>query len=209
MVARPTGTAKVTLGTDDIDEIVLAEFAVRLLAYVRLRAKWMFRWLGADGGDIALGQHCEDIVQESLASLFSRDEKSSQSNIMDPYDHLISTANSKLINLKTKLARRATYGEEFVHDGSLAETTAGGWSTPEESAALKELHDGILNVIIEDAQLIAIYDIAFKDGDLSPGRVAEQMKIPVREVDNLKKRLRRSVIEVLRTQELGAGEGRK
>ena len=202
MKSSPSTTTGVVRGPDDLDEQALAGYLVRLLAYVRGRAKQMFGPLRGD--DVALGEQCQDIAQEALASLFCAPQRWDPSNNPDPFKHLVSVANSKIIALKTKVVRRGKLGEEFAAGDYPAEAVDlaadvvdSGWrpESPEDVAVFRQLHDELLPLIIDDEQLIALYDLAVKMGRIIPRVVAAELGISDRQLESLKKKLRRCIVE--------------
>jgi DNA-directed RNA polymerase specialized sigma24 family protein len=193
MRTEARGGATAIRGPDDLDEAQLAAYAQRLLAHVRWRAKRLLGWLHTNGTDLALGVSCQDIMQEALASLYGPPQPWDPIACPDPWDHLVSVANSKIVGLQQKLRRRAVHGEKVAHDGELSEADEKGILPPDEAFGF---HDEVLAAIIDDDQLVQLFDLAVKDGELFPQDVAAKLGIPVREVDNVKKRLRRRVNEV-------------
>jgi DNA-directed RNA polymerase specialized sigma24 family protein len=208
--------AKPAKNPHDIDEQLLRDFVVRLLAVVRGRAKWLFARFRSSNDDLGIGVQCQDIVNECLASLFVSPNQWDPQKEPDPWRHLVSLANSKLVNLKMKLVRRERLGEDVTHttarrlediasdNGDRREVDIVNLAQSNEPDAfeilqLEQLDAAITDVLLDygEDELMNLYDIACELGELPPSRCAERLRVDARVVDNLKKRLARRVREAI------------
>jgi DNA-directed RNA polymerase specialized sigma24 family protein len=171
----------------DIDTL-----AIKLLGFVRRRAKRLQLAFGRYGTGLPKGQDLEDIVAESLASLYGGDRKWDRVKYPDPWAHLVLTSKSLLYNVFSSKERQTTDHEA---PEEIVDINRG---TPELVYAYEERKNLIYMRLIDrvgsDSQLLKIHDL-IEEG-YKPVEIAPKLGIPVREVNNLKKRYWRCVSEI-------------
>lgn len=144
-------------------------------------------------------------MQEALASLFGGSYRWNPATKPDPWDHLYAFASSALANLGAKRGRHQDAGESFDTRADFAPVTASDEPSAHDLIEFVELDEAIADEILsdDDPDLLSLYDLARRGDDLAPSAVAKALGIPVRSVDNLKKRLKRrtdAAIERLRAR---------
>ncbi len=184
------------INPQELPDEEFARLAKILLRHVRWRAKKMFGWLGTEPDDLGLGNQCEDIVRQAIDAIWDEPANWGPMSADELLERLKSKANGDLINLRRKTQRHAKGGEQWVEFlefvGELPESA-------HEVVVFRRFCDEVETAILESSDeesLMILFDFAREHGHLSPSDLAHELKIPPREADGLKRKLRKLVNEV-------------
>jgi DNA-directed RNA polymerase specialized sigma24 family protein len=187
---RSAPSNKVDVAPDlDIDTL-----AIKLLGFVRRRAMGLQLISGLHGTGLPKGQDLEDIVAESIASLYGGDRAWDRGKYPDPWAHLVLTAKSLLSNLFTSKDSQLTE-RRLPEELPDKEDNKG---TPESVYALQErknkIYARLVDLVSEDSPLVKVHDLIHEG--YKPSEIAPKLGVSVREVNNLKKRYWRFIKEI-------------
>jgi DNA-directed RNA polymerase specialized sigma24 family protein len=185
---RPEKIAKGKAATDParLDRVRLAKKTLLYALRRGRRVAWLFR-------DPALAnkQVAEDVAAEAMGSLYGGPRRWNPEKVPDVEQHLRSTVNGLLWNLGVSAAQRSgrcSVDGDTVEDGFDPETLL---VAKEQEAWEKVLHEKVMEKVLENDELLALYTCVEREGTCKPSVIAQKLGITTREVDNRKRALNR------------------
>jgi DNA-directed RNA polymerase specialized sigma24 family protein len=178
-------------GPLDLDVDALA---IKLLGFVRRRATRLQLVFGRRGTGLPKGQDLEDIVAESLASLYGGGRRWDRGKYPDPWGHLVLTAKGLLWNLFNSKDLQLTESRplEELPD---KEDKKGTLETALVYQDRKnKIYARLVDLVGADSQLVKVHDLIHEG--YKPSEMAVKLGVSTQEVNNLKKRYWRFVKEI-------------
>jgi hypothetical protein len=207
---KKASSSSAALVVDISDPKQVDGLAIRLLAYARWYARLRTWWL-RDAGALAKGNTIEDVVRYAMISLFGDVDPDAEVKrrwdpikYPDPFVYLMCFVKTELNNLSvSKENRRSKRG---VDDDALITTDTAeallleAEEHPPHEARIQRLYELLIDEIGDDERLVKLHD-QMMDGTLKPQVLADRLCMSVKDVYNLKKRMRNAADRALRRLE--------
>lgn len=203
---KGASTTSAALVTDTSDLKQLEGLAKRLLAYARRYARVRTWWLG-DAGALAKGNTIEDVVRMAMVSLFGDVDPDAKIKrrwdpikYPEPFVYLMLFVKTELQNLSVSKENRRSVRD--VDDVALITTDTAeallleAEEHPAHDARIQRLYGFLIEEIGDDEQLVKLHD-QMMDGTFKPQVLADRLCMSVKDVNNLKKRMRNAANRAL------------
>ncbi len=205
-VGTKKGAASSAPVTDINDPKQLEGLANRLLAYARRYARVRTWWLG-EAGALAQGNTIEDVVRYAMISLFGDVDPEAKvkrrwdpTKYPEPFVYLMLFVKTELRNLSVSKENRRS--ERDVDDDALITTETAeallleAEEHPAHEARVQRLYELLIDEIGDDEQLVKLHD-QMMAGTFKPQVLADRLCMSVKDVNNLKKRMRNAANRAL------------
>ena len=175
---------------DPLAAVDLKAIAVQLIAFARRRATTRGFRLRGDAG-LAEGKAVADVVQDAILSLYDASRSWDPVRQPDLLEHLKSVINSKLDHLASSADNRRVVAIEGQPDRIEELTPEALLIEKRRADLLAATKNAFLDLILEEADLVACYEAMEALGDDKPALVAARLNVSVAAVNNMKKRIER------------------
>jgi hypothetical protein len=190
----------------DPKKLDLDGIAKDALAYALRRGKRL-AWRSGNARMASLAV-AEDAAGEAVASLFGGTRKWQPHRVPDPRQHVRSTINSLLWNRTISEEEKAKPLEGralLVADPMDPEMLL---LAKEEQEWQRQLEDLFMSRVVEDHELLQVYTAMEELETDKPALLSKELNLPVREIDNRKRKLRVLMAAVFKETTMASAKGR-